>query len=274
MSDYGESSSLCWKPARATFVIPPGRSDHESCRPAGKAYGGPALTTYQRSTSAVQGYWQTASANSLHVQGAQFSAAPRKVTQEAQKDHIILGTDNYFKCSQTKWDQHIGERPPRTRGVPGYTGCQPRLEQMKGTPDHTQRTIRPCDPEGLVGAATSPMASEESPMGNACTPAHSRSEGGAALAPAYTARPVTSGASHESCYGQGGLQPMSTRAVYRPCTSGHYHASGANTWRGTCGYPLALGTSRNRGNECYGGVRNSSNGLPPYGLQTTYCRGW
>lgn len=206
----------------------------------------------------------------------------------------------------------------------GYTGCQPRLEQMKGTPDHTQRTIRPCDPEGekthcrlipsyaglanatsvmqqqssrglpkldlgtitaqrghagkdpcllagqcssraaygiqsssarpqtspvrtqsgLVGAATSPMASEESPMGNACTPAHSRSEGGAALAPAYTARPVTSGASHESCYGQGGLQPMSTRAVYRPCTSGHYHASGANTWRGTCGYPLALGTSR------------------------------
>lgn len=37
----------------------------------------------------------------------------------AQKDHIILGTDNYFKSSQTKWDQHIGERPPRTRGVPG-----------------------------------------------------------------------------------------------------------------------------------------------------------
>ena len=37
----------------------------------------------------------------------------------AQKDHVILGTDNYFKCSQTKWDQHIGERPPRTRGVPG-----------------------------------------------------------------------------------------------------------------------------------------------------------
>ena len=37
----------------------------------------------------------------------------------AQKDHIILGTDNYFKCSQTKWDQYIGERSPRTRGVPG-----------------------------------------------------------------------------------------------------------------------------------------------------------
>lgn len=39
----------------------------------------------------------------------------------AQKDHIILGTDNYFRSSQTKWDQHIGERPPRTRGVPGVS---------------------------------------------------------------------------------------------------------------------------------------------------------
>lgn len=41
MSEYEEHSSLCWKPARATFVIPPGRSDHEPCRPTGKAYGGP-----------------------------------------------------------------------------------------------------------------------------------------------------------------------------------------------------------------------------------------
>lgn len=41
MSEYEEHSPLCWKPARATFVIPPGRSDHESCRPTGKAYGGP-----------------------------------------------------------------------------------------------------------------------------------------------------------------------------------------------------------------------------------------
>lgn len=101
-------------------MIPPGRSDHEPCRPAGKAYGGPvslsvvpqrlvscyamtrfenpsvvpsnlsiallhqALTTYQRSTSAVQGYWQTANANGLHVQGAQFTAAPCKVTQEGE----------------------------------------------------------------------------------------------------------------------------------------------------------------------------------------------
>jgi len=203
----------------------------------------------------------------------------------------------------------------------GYTGCQPRPEQMKGTPDHTQGTIRACDPEGekthcrlipsyaglanatnvmqqqssrgvpkldlgtvtalrghagkdpcllagqcssraaygiqsssarpqtspvriqsgLMGAATSPMASGSSPMGNACTPAHSRSEGEAAPAPAYTARPATS---YESCYGQGGFQPMSVRAVHRPCTTGHYHASGANTWRGPYGYPLALGTSR------------------------------
>ena len=37
----------------------------------------------------------------------------------AQKDHIVFGTDNYFTSSLTKWDQHIGERPPRTRGVPG-----------------------------------------------------------------------------------------------------------------------------------------------------------
>ena len=41
MSEYEENSPLCWRPARATFVIPPGRSDHEPCRPAGKAYGGP-----------------------------------------------------------------------------------------------------------------------------------------------------------------------------------------------------------------------------------------
>ena len=37
----------------------------------------------------------------------------------AQKDHIVLGTDNFFTNSRTKWDQYIGERPPRTRGVPG-----------------------------------------------------------------------------------------------------------------------------------------------------------
>ena len=29
----------------------------------------------------------------------------------------------------------------------GYTGVQPRLEQLKGTPDHTQRAVRACDPE-------------------------------------------------------------------------------------------------------------------------------
>ncbi|KAL3133825.1 hypothetical protein ABBQ32_008298 [Trebouxia sp. C0010 RCD-2024] len=148
MSEYEDASPLCWKPARATFVIPPGRSDHEPCRPAGKAYGGPALTTYQRSTAAVHGYWQTAGLDSLHVQGAQLTAGPRKLT-EAQQDHIILGTDNYFKSSQTKWDQHIGERGPRTRGVPGYTGVQPRPEQVRGTPDHTQGSVRPSDPDLL-----------------------------------------------------------------------------------------------------------------------------
>ena len=107
MSEYEEHSPLCWKPARATFVIPPGRSDHEPCRPTGKAYGGPvssfkatgasdalaetchlpclacwqALTTYQRATAAVQEYWQTAGPHSLHVQGSQLTAGPRRVTE-------------------------------------------------------------------------------------------------------------------------------------------------------------------------------------------------
>ncbi len=33
--------------------------------------------------------------------------------------------------------------------VAGYTGVQPRPEQMRGTPDHTQRSIRPSDPDLL-----------------------------------------------------------------------------------------------------------------------------
>ena len=43
----------------------------------------------------------------------------------------MLGTDNYFRCAQDKWDQHIGERPPRTRGVPGMSAyaCNPVLQE-------------------------------------------------------------------------------------------------------------------------------------------------
>lgn len=41
MSEFGEGSPSCWRPARATFAIPPGRSDHECNRLVGKAYGGP-----------------------------------------------------------------------------------------------------------------------------------------------------------------------------------------------------------------------------------------
>ena len=49
-----------------------------------------ALTTYQRSTSAVHHYWQIAKANSLHVEGAQFTATPRKVTQEGQNGALAV----------------------------------------------------------------------------------------------------------------------------------------------------------------------------------------
>lgn len=41
MSEFGEGAASCWKPARATFAIPPGRSDHECSRAVGKAYAGP-----------------------------------------------------------------------------------------------------------------------------------------------------------------------------------------------------------------------------------------
>ena len=54
MSDYGEASALCWKPARATFIIPPGRSDHEAGKTPGKAYAGPV-----RLLSTVTTYGQT-----------------------------------------------------------------------------------------------------------------------------------------------------------------------------------------------------------------------
>ena len=129
MSEYEEQSPLCWKPARATFVIPPGRSDHEPCRPTGKAYGGPvslvtavgasdalvetcqeaspahwqALTTYQRATAAVQGYWQTAGANSLHVQGSQLTAGPRRVT-EGKVGLCLTSATSPIHCSTLLYD--------------------------------------------------------------------------------------------------------------------------------------------------------------------------
>ena len=31
----------------------------------------------------------------------------------------------------------------------GYTGVQPRPEQVRGTPDHTQRPVKPSDPDLL-----------------------------------------------------------------------------------------------------------------------------
>ena len=33
--------------------------------------------------------------------------------------------------------------------VVGYTGVQPRPEQVRGTPDHTQGTVKPSDPDLL-----------------------------------------------------------------------------------------------------------------------------
>lgn len=199
----------------------------------------------------------------------------------------------------------------------GYTGCQPRPEQLKGTPDHTQGTVMACDPEaekthcrlipsyaglanatgimqqsshgipklnlasvgaqrshagkdpclvagqcssradygvrsGPIGGQTSPVRSQSGLMGTApnligfsSSPAQPRSADGAAPPQAFTARPATSGGPYGGCYGsvQGGFQPMSARAVTRPCTTGHYH-SGASTWRGTYVYPVAVGTSR------------------------------
>ena len=119
MSEYGESSALCWKPARATFVIPPGRSDHEGIRAAGKAYAGPvsvpclsmgtsfskekvlqssnvlqALTSYQRSTAAVNELWQSARQSSLMVKGAQL--APRPASNTVTKEGGALGTGRTF----------------------------------------------------------------------------------------------------------------------------------------------------------------------------------
>ena len=102
----------------------------------------------------MHNYWLSANNNSLHVTGAQVArAAPKSVLKEGEaplltitllscsmhctalstwfvaaiQDHIILGTDNYYTSPRTKWDQFIGERPPRTRGIPGQrfmTACQ------------------------------------------------------------------------------------------------------------------------------------------------------
>ena len=99
---------------------------------------------------------------------------------------------------------------------------------------------------GLASGPVGSMVGGSSSVGPASSPAQARWEGGAAPAQAYTARPATSGVAYDNCYGSGqaGFQPMSARAVHRPCTTGHYHASGATTWRGPYAYPLALGSSR------------------------------
>ena len=62
----------CWRPPRAVFVIPPGRSDHDGYKTQGKAYEGPPLTSYQCAASQVQQYWRQAG----HAQAAHLPAGP------------------------------------------------------------------------------------------------------------------------------------------------------------------------------------------------------
>lgn len=57
-----------------------------------------ALTTYQRSTAAVHEYWQTAGPNSLHVQGAQLTGGPRKLTEG--KPAYCMGLCSFSHCSE------------------------------------------------------------------------------------------------------------------------------------------------------------------------------
>lgn len=88
MSEFDEGSVTCWKPARATFAIPPGRSDHECNRAVGKAYGGPVSS---EQLVGFQAFWQLP----LGVATAFLSLSVR--TSSAGVDDISA---IYIRCAE------------------------------------------------------------------------------------------------------------------------------------------------------------------------------
>ena len=95
---------------------------------------------------------------------------------------------------------------------------------------------------GPIAAQSGPVGSPASPQGTYASPAQARSAGGAASPHrAATARPAV-GSPYRGI--QGGCQPMTARGPTAPCSTGHYHSSGASTCRGVYQYPLAIGSSR------------------------------
>lgn len=97
---------------------------------------------------------------------------------------------------------------------------------------------------GPNAAQSGPVGSPASPQGMYSSPAQARSAGGAASPQAATARPAVGGPYRGT---QGGCHPMTARSPPVRCSTGHYHSSGASTWRGTYSYPLAIGSSRYAG---------------------------
>ena len=101
-----------------------------------------------------------------------------------------------------------------------------------------------CSMRSDQGGHSDPVGSPASPQGMYSSSAQARSAGGAASPQAATARPAMGGPYRGV---QGGCQPMTARGPPVPCSTGHYHSSGASTWRGTYSYPLAIGSSRYAG---------------------------
>ena len=73
------------------------------------------------------------------------------MTCYAPTNMVVEPAGNECPCCSQFWGLHCctGLLSPSCKHMlhAGYTGCQPRLEQMMGTPDYTQRTVVACDPE-------------------------------------------------------------------------------------------------------------------------------
>ncbi|KAK9814467.1 hypothetical protein WJX72_006432 [[Myrmecia] bisecta] len=112
-----------WRPSAQLPCIEPGRSDHETGRPAGKPHTGPPVTTYQRAAAGVESFWKgTGASLALPIGSA-------KTNRADQKAHIQLGTKEPFAAQLIE-----GPKPPRIRGITGYTGKQPTPEQHREPP--------------------------------------------------------------------------------------------------------------------------------------------